>query len=102
MANMRYAFGIHSLPVSTRRVKLHGSVDPRRVHLSGRLLPPGHRRVRQHLSALPRRRAEPWLPFGRAVEGGHWLRNRRVFGNGCGSKPMVPFWGRGTTHFSLF
>mmetsp|Transcript_108428 Transcript_108428/g.258762 ORF Transcript_108428/g.258762 Transcript_108428/m.258762 type:complete len:238 (-) Transcript_108428:4763-5476(-) len=29
-----------------------------RVHLSGRLLPPGHRRVRQHLSALPRRRAE--------------------------------------------
>ena len=21
---------------------------------------------------------------------------------GCGSKPMVPFWGRCTTHFSLF
>ena len=25
------------------------------------------------------------------------------FGNyGCGSKPIVPFWGRCTTHFSLF
>ena len=29
-------------------------------------------------------------------------RGARVDQRGCGSKPMVPFWGRCTTHFSLF
>ena len=32
--------------------------------------------------------------LSKSAEGGFLL--------GCGSKPMVPFWGRCTTHFSLF
>ena len=32
-------------------------------------------------------------------QAGKWV-DRNSYG--CGSKPMVPFWGRCTTHFSLF
>ena len=31
-----------------------------------------------------------------------WVNDLGLSSFGCGSKPMVPFWGRCTTHFSLF
>ena len=55
-----------------------------------------------------------FLPMNRAAEappcprkGNHFLRDSWAVlaankQSGCGSKPMVSFWGRCTTHFSLF
>ena len=61
--------------------------------------------------------AEPWLlstlfeqahekKFGRRRWLGQEAAGPKIWEGsgvgGCGSKPMVPFWGRCTTHFGLF
>ena len=66
----------------------------------GRFCAQGHQELKgRHREAVPKgeRRGGGGGSARRPVVGRAF---ERMAGNGCGSKPMVPFWGRCTTHFS--